>query len=746
MNRLFNRYSVLVRLAVAVLWVPVLLAADIQSVENKLDTIINQPFAGTTPEEFLVFVAEKGDALEKCADKMLAAPNTSAKNRALAYSNKELAICLKYGADSAQYCQKLEELVESLPDLPENRSLARRIIGDLIQTQQAPYYALRKEEYSTIADPFRKLIDRYAPLINKYFTDADGNEQTASILVAHAADSYDPSGKEGLVLYAAEKLAPVLDAHEKGGDRLLAYCARNAKAIARRIQMPGKELELHAADIDGNLYDIKDDRGKVVMIFTLSGEARAAKKLYKTLQDEPFVMLQNDDHLSPEVIKDTVAKSEIHWKILSRMAGYRYKDEPSVMASYGRDAHFVVDQNGRVVASGSRHALSEHCLALKEFFPQHATALEEIAAEIKAADDKFEENQAINQASYREDTTTTAGKIIALMTRLPMPTMAHVRLRATDFLLASESVSREKKFTAAIQKFDTLYSIASAKLQQDRKLRPEVAIQEMFDFVEEMQPLVKDSPQYAALLSNRIVSSLPMFVEYVSRADDPVDYAKEVIERYVRTVKHVDSYSLSLVDFLLNRLEDVDDEHQTMLVQSFLTRIIPVLAASDDVDVREYAKRLDGQLRRVSMAGSEFEFECVLINNEKINVKDLRGKVVLVNFWGTTCGPCLAEFPAMKEIYEKYKPQGYEMIAISGDTTDDINRFIEKTKYPWLFGSLSLSEKAGLMDYWTFYGIRGIPTTFLLDQSGIVRYMQVGTNDEQLRQEVEKLFEKPAVE
>jgi peroxiredoxin len=97
----------------------------------------------------------------------------------------------------------------------------------------------------------------------------------------------------------------------------------------------------------------------------------------------------------------------------------------------------------------------------------------------------------------------------------------------------------------------------------------------------------------------------------------------------------------------------------------------------------------------------------------------------------------------MKKLYEKYKPKGYEMIAYScGDDTETLNAFAEKTKYPWMFSSTVLSkEKGNLKNYSDFYGIRGIPTTFILDREGIVRFMMVGSNDEMLTKEIDKMFE-----
>jgi thiol-disulfide isomerase/thioredoxin len=188
-------------------------------------------------------------------------------------------------------------------------------------------------------------------------------------------------------------------------------------------------------------------------------------------------------------------------------------------------------------------------------------------------------------------------------------------------------------------------------------------------------------------------------------------------------------------------LEKLDTTYSTTLSASFLGEVIPIFEASPDLETQQYARQLSGAERRASLIGQEFEFECALLDGTTINVKDLRGKVVLVNFWATTCGPCRREFPNMKKLYEKYKPQGYEMIAYScGDDDETLRAFVAKEEHPWLVGSLLISKRNGIKDYNEFYGIRAIPTTFLLDRNGIVRFMMIGADDATLTREVDKLF------
>jgi peroxiredoxin len=97
----------------------------------------------------------------------------------------------------------------------------------------------------------------------------------------------------------------------------------------------------------------------------------------------------------------------------------------------------------------------------------------------------------------------------------------------------------------------------------------------------------------------------------------------------------------------------------------------------------------------------------------------------------------------MKTQYEKYKEKGYEMIALSTDAeVEKIVEFQKKNDYPWLVGSQVKSKDAGLVDYEAYYGVQGIPTSFLLDRTGKVLFRMVGSDDDALNRALEKAFGK----
>jgi len=127
-------------------------------------------------------------------------------------------------------------------------------------------------------------------------------------------------------------------------------------------------------------------------------------------------------------------------------------------------------------------------------------------------------------------------------------------------------------------------------------------------------------------------------------------------------------------------------------------------------------------------------------DDKVVNLADYRGKVVLVNFWATWCGPCEAEIPWFIEFEKKYKDQGFAVLGVSMD--DDgwksVRPYIasHKINYRIMIGSEMVSQQFG--------EIEALPTSFVLDREGRIASNHVGLVDKvDYQNEIVKLLQDP---
>lgn len=116
------------------------------------------------------------------------------------------------------------------------------------------------------------------------------------------------------------------------------------------------------------------------------------------------------------------------------------------------------------------------------------------------------------------------------------------------------------------------------------------------------------------------------------------------------------------------------------------------------------------------------QYRYATLDGRVADADSLRGQVVLVNFWATWCAPCRAEMPLLERMYERHRAAGFTIVGLAVDrvSTDAVAAFVRErgVSYP----IAHVDARAELV----FGGVRGYPTSFLIDRTGRIRHTVLG--------------------
>lgn len=115
------------------------------------------------------------------------------------------------------------------------------------------------------------------------------------------------------------------------------------------------------------------------------------------------------------------------------------------------------------------------------------------------------------------------------------------------------------------------------------------------------------------------------------------------------------------------------------------------------------------------------DFTLKSASGQNIKLSELRGEVVMINFWASWCGPCRQEMPLLDKLYKQYKPMGFTLLGVNVEEDASAARRMLKdipVGFPVLFDARQEVSKA--------YQVSGMPSTALVDRDGRVRYIHRG--------------------
>ena len=134
------------------------------------------------------------------------------------------------------------------------------------------------------------------------------------------------------------------------------------------------------------------------------------------------------------------------------------------------------------------------------------------------------------------------------------------------------------------------------------------------------------------------------------------------------------------------------------------------------------------------------DFSGLDINGKKINLADYRGKIVLLDFWASWCAPCKQELPFLIEFYNKHKKDDFIVVAVNIDNErDNMFHFLAKNDGTKSFPVVFDPDKK----IPPLYDLQAMPTSFFIDNKGIIRFVHSGFNEstkKEFRQELTLLL------
>lgn len=228
-------------------------------------------------------------------------------------------------------------------------------------------------------------------------------------------------------------------------------------------------------------------------------------------------------------------------------------------------------------------------------------------------------------------------------------------------------------------------------------------------------------------------------------AKDPPELP-DLVERATGFIEQTTKFSTreqTISDSILRILEG---RGRYQLAAKFASRVNEFFKKDDSLAAQSYREQLEQLQTRLRLPGQPMHLTTKKLSGEPFDLAELRGKVVLIEFYGTRCKPCIADFPALRRIYADNQDSGFEIVGIClGAPAARIRKFTEEHKLPWLQlcgdVSASLDCNKQLADD---FGIGAVPTTILIDREGVVRKLGVrpllSNSEQDLETQLDKLL------
>jgi thiol-disulfide isomerase/thioredoxin len=319
---------------------------------------------------------------------------------------------------------------------------------------------------------------------------------------------------------------------------------------------------------------------------------------------------------------------------------------------------------------------------------------------------------------------------------------------ATLFLCATVAVGADRTAAQILKDIDAVKvpTVDSGNTDQSQvraqQIKVKDAAQKRARLIRELYKVAPDHKRMAALLEERWNTLGPrpergMYAELIQELENVIAHTKDsklkIDASYLKAQLKLNPVSTKRApdpsgaeEFL--KLAPKDPRAETLLgaavsaTQDEKRKEALLNRLTHDYPESDLAGMLAGPHSPQESIGKPFHLQFTsAIDGSTVSMKGLRGKVVVIDFWATWCGPCVAEMPKMKELYSKYRDKGVEFIGVSLDQPEDkggldeLKKFVKENSIKW---PQYYQGKFWEGDFSRSWGINSIPRVFVVDADG----------------------------